>query len=291
MGGKEKTETIKSESGPPDWLKPYYTQLASEAFAAGRQVDRGPYPYKMLADPNSIQYGALEGAAGVAANAGNSGAGNLLIDNATALARGDYLNPSTNPHFAGAIEAALRPAYEQLTETALPAIRDAAIGSGAFGGDRHGIAEGLALRSFGRDALDTGSKIAYENYVRERQNMINAPVSFSQAIEGALAPHQLTQKIGDQLQKYEQLSLDEQLKQFQYAQDAPFAGMDRVAALLNPGGFVSGSQITTDKAPKGGASGLVQGGLGAAANAAALGAGGPLTAGAGIIGAIAGGLL
>lgn len=285
--GKKDNKTV-TQSGPPDWLKPYYTQLANDAFSAGKQVDRGPYKNDLYADPNALQYDALTRAADVADTAVASGTGNTLIQNASDIANGLYLDPASNPYLSATIDAAIRPVEERLFEQTLPAIRDATIGAGAYGGDRHGIAEALAMREFGRDATDLTARIAYENYAKERNNQVNAPILFNDAIEAALAPARLEQKIGDSLQSYQQLGLDEMLALHEYNQNAPFAGMAQVASLLNPGGY--GTTTTTQKQGKGGVGGAVQGGLGGAGFASMLGMSNPITAGAGIVSALAGGL-
>ena len=89
------------------------------------------------------------------------------------LASGRWLDPNTNPTLQGMVASAINPLREQLTQNVL-GIGDAAQQQGAYGGSRQGVVEGAALRGFNRDAMDAANRIYYDNYTRERQNMLGA---------------------------------------------------------------------------------------------------------------------
>src|SRR5215467_5013218 len=59
-----------------------------------------------------------------------------------------------------AINAAVRPIYQNLTEKDLPAIRQNAVTQGGFGGSRQAIAEDQAIRDANQTAGDVAAKLS-----------------------------------------------------------------------------------------------------------------------------------
>jgi hypothetical protein len=189
----------------------------------------------------------------------------------TATARGDFLDPASNPWIASAVEAAQRPLREQLDQNIL-SIGDAAQRSGAYGGDREQLLRGQALGDFNQSALDIANQIYFQNYQNERNLQQNAGALLSQGNALALAPGQLLGALGDQ--------------QYQWATDMPYAGLDRLAQILQLGSSYS-NQNTVSTGTPATAGGLQTGLSGALGGASAGAAFGPWGAG---IGAAIGGL-
>jgi hypothetical protein len=73
-------------------------------------------------------------------------------------------NPAFNAGTSAAIDAAVRPIYQNLNENVLPGIRGSAVTAGGFGGSRQGIAEGLASGRASTAAGDTAAKIVEDLY-------------------------------------------------------------------------------------------------------------------------------
>lgn len=137
--------------------------VASVAPSAKAQVQStGVDPYSLSQMFNPGQNASLQ-------NAALLGPGQLQNTNpelaqAMSFLLGPVLNTSTNPALQQAISAATQPVMEQYQETVLPAIRRGAIEAGQLGGNRQGIAEGIASREFMRQVGDISSKMQNEAY-------------------------------------------------------------------------------------------------------------------------------
>lgn len=197
----------------------------------------------------------------------------LLRQNAIETARGDFLDPASNPFLRDAIAASIDPIQENFERQVLPSIDDAALSQGAFGGSRQGVAEAIAAEELNEQVGNLTSQLVFDNFVRERQNQLDAGRLFQNA--NALASQPL-----DILQQ---------------TQRAAFTPVREFANAIAPGtGFTS---TTTEQS--GGRSdfaSFAQGALGGAASGAATGAavgsaGGPFGAtGGAVAGGIIGGL-
>lgn len=259
MGGnRSQTTTSTSTSAPPEWQRSQIENLYNQGRQALAQMPTGPNATQLEAQ------GWLRGLA-----PGLSAGANDVRNLGVATARGDYLNPETNPFIRQAVEAAQRPLRQQLDQNVL-AIGDAAQQAGAYGGSRQGIIESGALRDFNTAALDSAGQIYADNYARERALQQNAPALLSAANQLSLAPGQLLGLLGDQEQSWKA--------------DMPWTGIDRMAALLSLGGGY-GTTTGTQTVPRGSAaSGALSGAMGGASAGSAFG---PWGAG---IGAVLGGL-
>jgi hypothetical protein len=179
---------------------------------------------------------------------------------------GDIWNPASNPNLQGAIDASVRPIYDNLTERALPAIRGEAITTGNFGSSRQGIAEGLATREASRAAGDTASKLAQSQYETNVNAQLKAlgllpTVQAAQTVEGTTVSG-----VGDVRQSMDQAQLNQQVNAFNFDQMAPFLQSKEIMSLLQ--GLPGGTTVSTANTPK--ANPWMQS-LGGAASGAALG--------------------
>lgn len=224
----------------------------------------------------NMALGAAPVQAGLAKNA--AGANNFYTS-------GDIWNPSSNPNLQGAIDASVRPIYENLTEKALPAIRQEAITAGGFGGSRQGIAEGIATREASRAAGDTASKLAQSQYDTNVNAQLKA-LALTPTIQGAqTAPSITTSGVGDVQQALQQALLNQDVSGFNFDQYAPFMQSKEIMALLQ--GLPGGTAISTANSPTSSPWGQA---LGGAATGASLGS--ALMPGIGTgIGALGGALL
>lgn len=180
------------------------------------------------------------GSVGTLANQGASTTGNLLSQ--------DPFSPTTNPALRGAIDAAVRPVYQNLTDTALPAIRSSSAQTGNFGGSRQGIAEGLAMRGAGQTAADTASKITEDVYKTNVDAQLKALGLLPQTQQAQLAEATTTSGVGDVRQQMAQRLLDQQVGNFNYDQYAPFLQSKEIMSLLT--GLPGGSTVTTGSVPQ-----------------------------------------
>lgn len=201
------------------------------------------------------------GAAGNQQDLANNAAGATNF-----LTSGNIWDPAANPNLRGAISAATRPISENLTESALPAIRGEAVATGNFGGSRQGIAEGLATREASRAIGDTASKVAQGQYETNIGAQLKALGLTPTTQAAQLSPATTVSGVGDVRQALQQALLGEKVGNFNYAQLAPFLQSQEIIGLLN--GLPGGSTTATGTGPKPNA---LLGALGGAATGASLG--------------------
>lgn len=187
----------------------------------------------------------------------------------------DYWNPANNPNLRGAIDAATRPITEQLTESALPAIRGEAIKTGGFGGSRQGVAEGLASREASRAIGDTGAKLTSQLY---DTNMRTAAGLYGNDLDATLKALGLTPNIqtsqvtpaatrgavGEIKQAQNQAALNDRIANWNFDQNIGLVKARELASLLS--GLPGGSTIATATGQPG-RPGLTQAAGGAATGA------------------------
>jgi len=225
-----------------------------------------------LAMPNWMKFAttpySLPGAAGVAgfdpaqtagqqAVLGSTGAQSGIVGGAgdanQFLTSGAALDPRTNPGLAGTIDASVRPIYQNLTESVLPAIRgQAAVGasgpSANYGGSRQGIAEGLAARGASTAAGDVAQKTAFGGYQTGLDAMLRA-IGLAPSTAGAQTIPGLTQSaVGAERQGMEQKLLSAEQQAGQFAWMLPFIrGQALTGAAAGTGG---GTNISTGPPPQ-----------------------------------------
>lgn len=201
---------------------------------------------------------------------GATGAQQTLADNSARannfFTSGNIWDPSANPALAGAVDAAVRPIYDNLDERVLPGIRGEAVQSGNFGSSRQGIAEGLATREASRAAGDTASKLVQSQYDTNVNAQLKA-MGLVPTIQGAqTVPGTTTSGVGDVQQAYSQALLNQDVNNFNFDQMAPFLQSKEIMALLQ--GLPGGTTVSTANNPT--ANPMTQA-LGGAATGASLG--------------------
>lgn len=192
----------------------------------------------MALDAAGDQYNVGQGASGAHAFwTGGAGSGGAA----------DLFDPTQNPYMQRAIQGAITPAEQALTRSALPSVRGEAGGAGQFGGTRQGIAEGIALGDFGRHALDTTGKITTDLTKAFADNQLRAMGLTSEVQDALIRPAATTGTVGDVRQQQEQAMLDEQIRNFQFDQYAPFLQSQEILSLL--AGLPGGSTVSTGSVP------------------------------------------
>lgn len=168
---------------------------------------------------------------------GAVGAQQTLANNAASasnfLTSGEVFSPASNPHLSGAIDAAVRPLYENLTYNALPNIRGEAVKTGNFGSTRQGIAEGMAVNSTQQAAGDTAAKMSNANYQAGLDSMLKALSLTPQTQQTQLAPSLTMSGVGDVRQQQAQTELNANIAGFNYDQLLPFMAARDIAAIAS----------------------------------------------------------
>lgn len=171
---------------------------------------------------------ALNAAGGQAPIVESAGQGSQFLTSGAAL------SPSSNPALQESINAAVLPIQQNLTESTLPAIREAATGVGQIGSSREGIAEGLATRGAEQAEGAVSADLANKNYQAGLSAMVNALTSAPTVAGAQTMPASTTSAVGDVQQQQQQKELDYQAAVNAFNQMSP----EVVASLL--GSFASG---------------------------------------------------
>lgn len=179
------------------------------------------------------------------------GVNKLGTDAATAnnfYTSGAIWDPASNPNLKGAIDAAVRPVYQNLTEKALPAIRGEAVTTGNFGSSRQGVAEANATRDAGVTAGDIASKIAqgqYDTNLAAQQRAIGmTPMLQGAQTTGA----QVTSGVGDIKQAMDQAKINAAINAFNFDQNAPFMNAKDILSIMQ--GIPGARTTSTANVPK-----------------------------------------
>src|SRR5262245_43819878 len=163
---KKDPKTDENTTSSVVTLAPYQKQLVGQALphaaAYAREDISIPESRDLVADftdPQKAGQGiALQAAQDQAGLVGRgAGTSGFLLDPASLTAAG-------NPMEQAAIDAAVRPIYQNLQEGVLPQLRSGAAAAGQYGSSRQGIAEGLASGRASQAAGDTAAKIAESAY-------------------------------------------------------------------------------------------------------------------------------
>lgn len=328
MGSKKKTKTKSSsttEQKPLEMVMPGYGMIASGVEKGLGDIQNVDYTGDFLAQAGDLQ----NQLPGVYQNAGNT-VGNLIpqaqdfitmggqmptFGDSPLLSSGMQSFGGTNPEgMQGAVNAAIHPYMQQLTQNILPSLQSAGIESGAYGGSRSQQTIPLmAIQDAGESAQRVAAALAYEDFKGQQDRILQGyglsterGLGEADALTGRLGvmPGMFNTIGGLAGQQADfaalasqadlgnrQLAIDNDLKQFQYDMTRPFMGYDVAANIL--GGMTQGygttntnSKSTTTE--KTGGVGNVVAGLGGLAMAAA---GLPMGGGASLGGQMLGGLL
>lgn len=237
------TQTTKPELTPEQkqiigLAMPGVTQFASKVPQRyGGSTVAGFDPSQTAGQEMALRAAGTQGE--VASNAAD--ASNYYLD-------GRIWDPANNPGLRGAIDAAVRPIGEQLTEKALPAIRGEAVTTGNFGSSRQGIAEGIATREASRAAGDTAAKIAQNEYETNVNAQLKAMGLVPTVQQAQLAPATTTSGVGDVRQALQQALLNEQVSGFNYDEWAPFLQSKELIGLAS--GIPGAGATTTGSTPQ-----------------------------------------
>jgi len=222
---------------------------------------------------------------------------------------------NTNPEgMQGAVNAAIHPYMQQLTQNVLPSLQSAGIESGAYGGSRsQQTLPAMAIADAGESAQRVAAALAYQDFADQQSRILQGyGLSTERGLgEGslmnqrwAMAPElagSIMNTLGGQADFSQmasqadlgnrQLEIDNALKQFQYDMTRPFMGYDVAGNIL--GNMTQGYGTTTmdsksKTTEKTGGLGNVVAGLGGLAMGIA---GMPMAGGASLGGNILGSLL
>lgn len=202
-GGGSGGQTTVQKSEPWPGLQPHLKNLYQRADQAYEATPKEAYQGQLVADPNQTQQQALTMAEQVALTNQNlgqtaqqgaqrisqrmQGGDYVTLPNQGQLQMGDMNSaaqsiasqlqiPGINlegvqaisPTTQGAIQSALVPLQEQLTQQILPQIQSKSIEAGAYGGQRQGVVQRQALDDFTKRGQELAAGIAYQDLARRQ---------------------------------------------------------------------------------------------------------------------------
>lgn len=205
------------------------------------EVNASVYPGSTVAPQNPLEsvgqqmaLGAIPGIAGTAQTA---------LGGANFLSSGDVLDVMRNPALQGAVDAAVRPITENFANTVLPNVRSDAVMAGGYGGNRQGIAEGLAVGDYLRQVGDTSAGLVNQAYQSGLDAMTKGLALTPSLEQAALTPSTTVSGVGAQQRAFEQAQIDAQVQKFYQEQFLPLMIAQQIAGTAL--GFPGGTTVTT----------------------------------------------
>lgn len=164
---------------------------------------------------------------------------------------------TTNPYIQRAVEAAVRPIQQQLTDTGgtLSQIRDQTNNSGQWGGSTRGdIAAGLAVARANQQIGDTAATMysdAYKNAMDNATKTLALTPGVAQTVQ---APGTMLDAVGQQQTAYSQQLINDAIDKWNFQQNLPAAKLAQYQSLIqgNYGGQSSGTSTSTGGVVSGG---------------------------------------
>ncbi|KKK68561.1 hypothetical protein LCGC14_2942820, partial [marine sediment metagenome] len=199
---------------------PYLQQIMRRGQSLFEDPQRDVYPGDWYAGKRPAQEEARGAWVNAARDMSGKGALNEMRDLSRSMIQGDYLNAEANPYLQSAIGAATRPLAEQFSRYVAPGISSQAQAQGAYGGARHGVAQGVAAGELFQQQADISSQMSAENLARERQLQMQAPQMMAQADALGRAKGDLLMQAGTWNQQERQRELDAKRDAWLYRQQA-----------------------------------------------------------------------
>lgn len=199
------------------------------------------YPERTLAQQNPLELLGSQMTLGQVPGAAN--VGGAAAQGTEFLASGDVLDVMRNPGLRGAIEGAIRPITESFGQTILPGIRDEAVTAGGYGGNRQGIAEGMASQAYLHQVGDTASGLVDKAYQSGLEAMTRGIALAPGTQQSLFAPGAAVAGVGAQERAFEQANIQDSVNRYYQEQFLPLMLAQQIAgtAMGMPGGSTTSS--------------------------------------------------
>lgn len=265
------TTTTIQRDDPPAYLQPYLTDIARQAQSLAG-TPRTFYPGRTFADLSP------ETATALARQAQRASEGSPLTRAAgaelTRTLAGAYLDGG-NPHFARMMD--------RVAGEIRPRLDAQFAASGRYGSGAHANAVASAL-------AETAGQLAYQDYGRERENMMRAMLFAPELAREDYADLAKLAEVGGVREDFAQQAIDEAIARHDFAQAEPWQRLAQYAGIIQ-GQNTGGVSTTTRIGPRRSlGAGLLGGAMTGAGLATLLAGGSPWLAAAGLDGGLLGGL-
>jgi hypothetical protein len=244
-GTQTGNQTQTGVNTPWEFLMPWIQRLLTNSTTALEMTPgTGSNTYftdPLYAGPNENQQRAVQMLLDFAPQAGQGADAVRQLGLDTVA--GKYLSHESNPYLSGAVDAALNQTARQFNRQILPGLGDAAQQAGAYGGDRQGIATGVAASDWQRDAGDLATNIYFQNYSQERNRQMQGAGLLDAANALGIQPALLTMQAGTTQQGWDQAQLDANRQGWLNRQQDPWVGLQQYMGMIAP--FLNFGQNTT----------------------------------------------
>jgi hypothetical protein len=227
--GGESSSTTYTE--PPAWLNQYMPKVAEKGWKLEQQNPMTYYSGDTVAGFTPEQTQAMN------LTKERATAGSPLLKTAQTEAQktlsGQYLSPESNPWLRATYNQGTRALGEQFGEQTMPMLRSSAMGEGAYGGSRHGIAEGMAYRGLAQSEKDLANQIYGGAYNTERGIMGQTLPQAQGLAEANYNDISRLAAVGEEKQAMSQALIDEQIKRHEYKQLEPWERLGMFTNILS----------------------------------------------------------
>ncbi len=189
----------------------------------------------------------------------------LVSGEQAATVSGAFLNPESNPWLNATYNQAAGQTVRKFGEATMPEIRRAAIGEGAYGGGRQGVAEGIAGRGLAEELGNIGTSLYGQNYQTERSRQETAAQTQQQLLNDQYQAERARQEaatmnaipmaqadyadigklaaVGEEQQTMDQALIDQAAKAWEFYQTEPWNRLGMYSNLIT--GDVGGTTMST----------------------------------------------
>jgi len=199
------------------------------------------YPDSTIAPQSSLTSKAIQETSGTAKDQRN-----LAADITGRIPQTYDILTQEDPYLAAAVEGAINPIQQRLTDVILPGIQDQFVMNGGIGGTRQGVAQATAINDFTRNALDTSSKMYADAYQQKLGNLTDLTGRLALGLPsiqaGVSAPQDTLYQGGGADYAYNQALLDDMVNRWNYEQNIPYDQIERYLNTLL--GVPMGSETT-----------------------------------------------
>lgn len=173
QSGGTNYQSQQSSSGPPAFIQPYLQKGIGQLDAYYNAHPNAPayYSGETVAPLSTQSQGAVNMASGLAANNPTLTAANSQL---TDTLNGKYLDPSQNPAYAGAVQAAVDPLTTQFLNQTIPQITSQFAGAGGVGSGIQRQAVDDATKAYSTGVNNAAYTAANNFYNNARTNQIQA---------------------------------------------------------------------------------------------------------------------
>lgn len=239
--GGSSTQTVQQNPDPWSGVQPYLKGAYADAQELYNQGGPDYFPGKTYVNRDPLEDQAM----------------NMRLEYANTEYPGQYqrmkgaqqdmlsaADVANNPYVNNMIDSGMRRMNQNLQENILPGIDRGAVGSGQFGGSRHGVAQGIAMRGNQEALGDYQAKLQHDAYKAGLDQRIAGTALNPIINEAGLGQSQAVADMGAYRRGEQELALQDQMDRFAYNEQQPYANLNQYLGQL--AGAPWGSTSTGD---------------------------------------------